>query len=57
MRRSNNKRYIKTIEKAEWGDFKKALKVTYKDGNIITENGEVVDGVVGEETEEEFVIK
>ena len=57
LKENNYEGYIKTIEKAEWGDFKKALKVTYKDGNIITENGEVVDGVVGEETEEEFVIK
>lgn len=57
LKENNYERYIKTIERAEWGDFKKALKVTYKDGNIITENGEVVDGVVGEETEEEFVIK
>lgn len=57
LKENNYEGYIKTIEKVEWGDFKKALKVTYKDGNIITENGEVVDGVVGEETEEEFVIK
>jgi len=57
LKENNYEGYIKTIEKVEWGDFKKALKVTYKDGNIITENGEVVDGVIGEETEEEFVIK
>lgn len=57
LKENNYEGYIKTIEKAEWGDFKKALKVVYKDGNIITEDGEVVEGVVGEETEEEFVIE
>jgi hypothetical protein len=56
--------YVKTIEKPEWGDFKKTLvfddkvmDMISKTGTIITTDGEPVEGVVATMSESKFEVE
>lgn len=55
LKENNKTDYIKVEEKANWGDFKK--NITVKDGIVVTEDGEIVDGIVAEEREDKITIK
>ena len=49
--------YIKTEEKARWGEFKKLLDLSAGDYPIIKDTGEVVDCIRLEETPAEFKVE
>ena len=47
--------FINTVEKANWGEFKKEL--TQTDKGYVTKDGEVVEGVTLKENEDVFIVE
>ncbi|WP_367941524.1 host-nuclease inhibitor Gam family protein [Enterocloster citroniae] len=57
LKESQMQDYIKTEEKARWGEFKKLLDLSAGDYPIIKDTGEVVDCIRLEETPAEFKVE
>lgn len=53
--RTHAPEYIRTTETVSWGEYKKTLKLS--DDVIVDENGEIVEGLVCEETPAKFIVK
>jgi preprotein translocase subunit Sss1 len=60
LKANNLKGFIKTVEKPQWGEFKKVLKaVTQEDDSVafVTPEGEVVEGVSGMTRPDKVVVE
>jgi hypothetical protein len=49
--------FIKTEEKAQWGELKKQESWKYSNGKLIDENGGIVDGVMVQERPDSFEVE
>ena len=50
-------KFVKTKQVPNWGDFKKELEIKIVNGNVITKNGEIVEGINAVEKSDVFDIE
>lgn len=54
LKKNKMPEYIKVEEKAQWGELKKVTRLSPDGKGVVTEDGEVVPGVVVSEQEDKF---
>lgn len=55
--KTSHPEFVKVTEKAQWGDFKTAAKVQFINDRVLTDDGEVVEGVTAEIPSPVFEVK